>query len=257
MGTFSGGSNTTGSLNNFVGTSAGQANTTGFYNNFVGISAGQNNTTGTFNDFIGNGTGQANTTGHYNTMVGSNSGLANTTGRYNAFLGGAYSVQNTSSIYNVFVGMNAGYCNTTGSNNVLVGPNAGINADPAGNNNVYISHQEQSGDNGTIRLGDPSAQTSAYLAGVNGASTNSGVPVFIDSSGKLGTSGGAVNFSQVTGTLASLQIHRELDQPGDYFERFQHLRRKLYRQWVWTDRSKFGSSWPIVFKSATMQFKLV
>jgi hypothetical protein len=226
IGTFAGQANTTGFYNSFVGAAAGQANTTGSYNNFIGTFAGESNTTGTLNNFVGSGAGQANTTGQYNAMFGGNAGNSTTTGSYNIFFGGAAGVANTTGNYNTFIGMNAGYYNLSGGNNVYIGPFAGWNADPASSENVYIGTRGAAGESNAIRIGDPANQNSAYIAGVAGATTNFGSPVFVDATGKLGTLGGSgggvtsfngrngavlpgygdYNFSQITGTLQSTQI---------------------------------------------------
>jgi hypothetical protein len=206
IGRDAGQSNTTGTFNSFLGTTAGSSNTTGSYNFFLGGNAGYSNTTGAFNVFVGTGAGGQNTTGQSNTMFGNTSGQVNTTGSYNAFFGGSSGAANTTGSANIFFGPNAGYSNTTGSNNLYVGVNSGVNADPAANNNLYIGSQGAPGENGAIRIGDPTNQTAAYIAGINGATTTSGVPVFVDSKGKLGTGGGTVSFSQVTGILASPQF---------------------------------------------------
>jgi hypothetical protein len=206
IGREAGQTNTTGSFNSFFGSNAGSLNTTGSYNFFLGNNAGYSNTTGTYNVFIGPGSGGQNTSGQYNTMIGNNSGINSTTANYNTFIGGAAGVATTTGGANTFLGMNTGITNTTGSNNVYIGGGAGAKADPAAGNNIYVSTQGAAGESNTIRIGDPASQNAAYVAGVAGSSTNSGVPVFVDSTGKLGTGGGAVNFTQVTGTLASPQF---------------------------------------------------
>jgi hypothetical protein len=223
VGAFSGRSNTSGFGNAFVGSFAGNSNSTGISNSFFGDSSGYLTTTGNWNTFLGSYSGHANTTGDSNTFVGvqagtsnvsgsannffgTNSGYSNTTGNANTFFGSYAGYSSKNGFGNTFIGSNAGYPMANGSQNTFIGYNAGTAADPAGSNNIYFAHQGQTGDNGTIRIGDPASQTSAYVAGIAGQSTNSGVPVFIDSSGKLGTGGGAVNFSQVTGTLTSPQL---------------------------------------------------
>src|SRR5581483_1411954 len=54
----------------------------------------------------------------------------------------------------------------------------------------------------TMRLGLGKFTSNTYIAGINGASVSSGAPIFIDSSGKLGTSGGSIPASLITGTVA-------------------------------------------------------
>jgi hypothetical protein len=226
LGRESGQTNTTGSYNSFFGTNAGNSNTTGSYNFFLGANTGYSNTTGTYNVFIGPGSGLLNTTGQYNTLVGANAGINTTTGTYNAFVGGAAGSANTGGTANTFLGMNSGITNTTGSNNVYIGAAAGVLANPAAVQNVYIATQGVATETNTIRIGDPWNQTAAYIAGVAGSVTNLGVPVYVDSNGKLGTvgnfqssvtsfngRGGAVvsqfgdyNFSQIGGNLAFSQL---------------------------------------------------
>jgi hypothetical protein len=206
VGASAGLSNTTGVSNMFLGTGAGQSNLSGSYNTFIGTWSGVSNSTGHHNIFVGAGAGHSVTTAQYDTMFGTNSGLNTTTGEQNAFFGGGAGLANTSGSVNVFFGTGAGSNNTTGSNNVYIGSYAGYKADAMASNNIDIGTQGAAGENNTIRIGDPANQTSAFLAGVNGASTASGVPVFIDSTGKLGTAGGSVSFTQVTGTVTSPQL---------------------------------------------------
>ncbi|MEK7254467.1 MAG: tail fiber domain-containing protein, partial [Bacteroidota bacterium] len=66
----SGGSNTTGIRNTFVGANAGDSNTDGNNNAFFGYDSGGANSTGDNNAFIGNYAGNANTTGSNNTILG-------------------------------------------------------------------------------------------------------------------------------------------------------------------------------------------
>jgi hypothetical protein len=54
---------------------------------------------------------------------------------------------------------------------------------------VYIANQGPGSgtESNTIRIGDPSSQTGAYIAGIYGSSSSGGVAVYINSSGQLGT----------------------------------------------------------------------
>jgi hypothetical protein len=205
LGMQAGSYNTTGQYNTFVGTNSGNHNVGGNYNTFLGGATGFNNQGGTYNTFVGMQSGQANIGGQYNSFFGTNSGV-NSTADYNTFLGGATGFADTTGDSNTFVGMNAGGAVVTGSQNTYVGFNTGLNANPAGNNNVYLANQGQPTDNATLRIGDPASQSATYIAGINGAPTAGGTPVFIDATGKLGTMGGSVSFTQVTGTLTSPQL---------------------------------------------------
>ena len=250
IGRDAGQSNTTGMFNSFLGTTAGSSNTTGSYNFFLGGNAGYSNTTGAFNVFVGTGAGGQNTTGQSNTMFGNTAGAANTTGSYNAFFGGSSGVANTTGSANIFFGPNAGYNNTTGSNNVYVGVNSGLNADPAANNNLYVGSQGAPGESGTTRIGDPANQTGAYIAGINGAFTNGGVPVFIDSTGKLGTGGGAVSFTQVTGTLGSPQFTGTYSNSVTLSNTSNVIDGRFTGNGAGLTGVSSGLAWPIVLKSA-------
>jgi len=159
------------------------------------------------NLFLGGGAGTNNTpgSGQGNMFSGYNAGLQNTSGNDNTFSGASAGLANTTGSHNTFVGMSSGLPVVTGSNNTfwdstLVCPRDSLPV------MTFISLTGGAPDIGVIRIGDPGNQNSAYIAGITGSSTNSGMPVFVDSTGKLGTSGGAVSFSQVVGTLASAQF---------------------------------------------------
>ena len=176
----------TGSFNTFLGATAGQNNTTANYNTFIGYAAGKSNTTGTPVTFIGVNAGYHNTTGGQNFFLGVNAGYGNTTGNNNIFVGNQVGYSNTTGSRNTFIGSGSGGPNTTGTNNTFVGYAAGLSAGSTASNNLYVANQGNPSDNGVIRIGDPANQKSAYIAGVYGVPTT-GAPVFIDSTGKLGT----------------------------------------------------------------------
>jgi hypothetical protein len=142
-----------------------------------------------------------------NIFTGFNAGVGNTTGSNNTGFGEGALQSNTTGMANTAQGSGALQSNTTGSNNVAIGSNAGAN-NSTGSFDVYVGNQGPPGlnESNTIRIGDPANHTATYIAGINGASTNSGVPVFIDATGKLGTTGGTVNFTQVAGTLTNPQF---------------------------------------------------
>jgi hypothetical protein len=188
---------------------------------------------------MGNGSGRSNTTGGYLTFMGLQAGYANTTGSYNSF-----------------VGNYSGFNNTTGSNNTFVGFNAGLNAAPAANNNIYVSSLGGPSDNGTIRIGDPASQTAAYIAGVSGASTSSGVPVFVDSNGKLGTGGGSVSFSQITGTVASSQLTGMYTNPISLSNSSNVITGSFTGNGAGLTGVRSGLNWPVVPLSADYNIQI-
>jgi len=104
-------------------------------------------------------------------------------------------------IYNTAIGVNA-LGQSTGSNNIALGDSAGQNL-ATGDRNIYIGNFGVDGESGTIRLGtDPGGssfpQTATFIAGIYGQSVDaaSGVPVQIDSTGKLGTVLSSARFKQ-------------------------------------------------------------
>ena len=198
-------SNTTGSENTASGQGALYSNTTGGGNTATGALALNQNTTGSFNTATGQGAMLLSTTGNYNvaiglaalqydvgnnnTAVGYYGLLYNTGGGFNTAVGSSALLSNSTGNYNTACGGDALYGNTTGSNNIALGFQAGYNVGISENsNNIDIGNQGTSADNGVIRIGTPTIQTSAFIAGVYGNMTGlQGVPVVVDSNGNLGT----------------------------------------------------------------------
>ena len=58
-------------------------------------------------------------------------------------------------------------------------------------------------ESNTIRIGNSSVHTAAFVAGINGVDKTSGNPVFIDGNGQLGT-GSAAGVGFVPGSLLFL-----------------------------------------------------
>ncbi|MGC2110576.1 MAG: hypothetical protein WA655_13725 [Candidatus Korobacteraceae bacterium] len=110
-----------------------------------------------------------------------------------------------------------------------MGYSAGLN-NATGSNNIYLANFGASESN-TIRIG--SNQQAMFMAGVYGAATSGGQPVYVDSTGHLGTGGGPAggvtsfngrtgvvlpatgdySFSLLSGTLASSQLTGLFSQP--------------------------------------------
>jgi hypothetical protein len=220
--------NANSTLNNLmIGPSAGNNTLTGFGNQLIGDSAGLSLTTGNSDVFLGSNAGYATTTGNGDVYVGAASGQTGTTAAYNTFLGAESGIYTTSS-HNTFVGFNAGFYNTTGTGNLFLGDTAGA-YNTAGSNNVYLAHGGGGTESNTTRIG--SSQTAAFIAGVYGSSVSSGQPVYVDSTGHLGTGGGSsvlsfngrsgavapasgdYSFSQLSGALAPAQLTGTYDQP--------------------------------------------
>ena len=186
-------SNTTGNNNTATGMNALVANTTGSNNTAGGFLALRSNTTGDYNTANGFYALLTNTSGMGNTAYGSLALYQNTTGIYNLANGFQALYQNTTGIYNVGLGLYALGSNTTGNNNIGIGVSAGANVSN-GNNNIFLGSNGVNGDNSVMRLGG--TQTSTYIAGVKGSSINglNALPVYIDSTGKLGTLSSSLRF---------------------------------------------------------------
>jgi uncharacterized coiled-coil protein SlyX len=176
--------NRSGSYNTASGYQALQSNTTADYNAAFGSFALSSNTTGHHNTALGNESLESNVTGSDNTAVGTDVLESNTSGANNVATGAAALFDNTIGNNNTAAGMGALRHNTTGSGNIAIGYYAGLNL-TTGKNNIDIGNGGSPGENGVIRIGNASAQTSVYVAGVN-SSHVTGAPVYVTSSGQLG-----------------------------------------------------------------------
>ena len=167
--------------------------------------------------FVGLSAGNANTTGGYNTFAGDQAGYRNTTGSYNTFYGVSAGYENTTTNYNTFYGWWAGYNNRTGSSNTYAGYEAGVNTYDGsyntfygaysgnhlsvGSNNIYIANFGANYESNTIRIGGDEGvlhgpQTATYIVGIYGSTSSSGIPVYINSDGKLGTLTSSLRFKE-------------------------------------------------------------
>jgi hypothetical protein len=143
------------------------------------LSALSNNLSGSDNTAIGVGALSFNQTGSSNLALGTDALNANFTGSYNTAIGAG------------------ALPNATGNSNIALGYNAAT-AVFGGSNNIHIGAPGTFGDNATIRIGDPAAQTRSFLAGVRGTTTgiSNAIPVVIDSLGQLGTISSSRRFKE-------------------------------------------------------------
>jgi hypothetical protein len=165
-------------------------------NLFVGIGTAVNNTTGNYNVFVGFSAGYSNTTGSGNTFSGTEAGAINNDSSYNTFTGTEAGGYHSSGDFNTFVGFQAGVYHASGTSNVYIGSGAGQN-NTGGNSNIYIANsgcQNPCQESGTMRLG--SGQTKTYISGIYGSTSSSGIPVYINSNGQLGTQTSSVRFKE-------------------------------------------------------------
>ncbi|MGD0417524.1 MAG: tail fiber domain-containing protein [Terriglobales bacterium] len=192
---------TTGQGDSCFGYQAGYSTTAGGYgvsythnaDTFFGYQAGYSNTTAGSNAFFGTWAGYS-TTGNNNTFLGNQAGESDTTGDGNTFTGTFAGQYNTTGSENSFYGYQAGGHNT-GNSNIFIGWEAGTNS-TSGSSDIYIGNEGPSTgtESETTRIG--SGQTAAYIAGIYGSVLSSGIPVFIDSSGQLGTQPSSLRFKE-------------------------------------------------------------
>ena len=171
------GSNTTGSDNTANGFGALLLNTTGPNNTAVGFEVLFANTTGFENAGIGSRALFANTTGFHNTAGGFFALSRNTTGNHNTANGDEGLGSNTTGSFNTTDGAHSLENNTTGSSNTALGFGAGDNVTTA--SNVICIGSAVVGAN---------VSNSCYIGSIFGQTSPGGAAVFINSSGKLGTS---------------------------------------------------------------------
>src|SRR4029077_8509150 len=126
----------------------------------------------------------ANVSGSYNTAVGTYA-LVNATGDDNNAQGYSALFNTTTGSVNTAQGFQALFSNTTGTHNIGIGYQAGYYP-TTGSYNIYIGNSGAAPDSGVIRIGDPNAQSAAYLAGVSHTNISGGTAVVVNASGQLG-----------------------------------------------------------------------
>ena len=181
-----GGGNSEGSQNTATGAGALLSNSTGFDNTANGAFALFSNTTGVQNTAIGRQALNNNTTGRENTADGANALHQNETGDDNTANGASALFNNTTGIHNTAIGYFASINQTTGGNNVALGFNAGL-LQTTGSDNVYI---------GANMFGVAGESNACYIKSIFSHTTASGVPVFINSNNKLGTTTSSKRFKE-------------------------------------------------------------
>jgi hypothetical protein len=189
--------NTFGMGNTANGANALFSNTTGNFNTANGMQALASNITGTGNTATGSHAIATNTTGTGNTANGSNALFSNTTGDSNTANGNNALFNNTIGLSNTAIGFQALSSNVKGNNNIAVGSNAGFYI--TGDYNIDIGNvgkPAHGGESYTIRIGDPSINTDAYIAGIYAANSAGGLQVYVNSDGKLGTNLSSARFKQ-------------------------------------------------------------
>jgi hypothetical protein len=173
----------------------GGSNAIFFYNGgtYIGLDAGNSTVAGIDNIAIGDDV-MALVTGSTNVGVGVDSFSSIVGGNSNTGIG-------TFSLSGL----------TTGSHNVCVGFNSGALYESSETSNICIGTLGVTGDNTTIRVGDPATHTLAYIAGAYGVTpTNSPQIATIGSDGQLGSQAlpaTSFTWTDVTGTTQAMAIN--------------------------------------------------
>ncbi len=177
-------SNTTGLLNAAFGNQALYANTTGSANAAFGYGALGGNTTAVNNSAFGYQALIANATGSANSAFGYAALLANTTGGGNSAFG-YLALSASTGNWNSAFGYRALIGLTTGMGNTAIGTFAG-NLLTSGSDNIYLNNSGAPSESNTMRLGGGDI-SNTYIAGVYSNTSALGLAVFVNPSGKLGT----------------------------------------------------------------------
>lgn len=148
---------------------------------------------GTNNTFLGNQAGSLSlTTGSAtdNTGIGLDALNVITTGAFNTAVGSGSLDQLTTGSRNVGFGETTLTNLVTGSDNIAIGRGAGSQYTSSESSNIVIGNTGTTSDSSHIRIG--TSQTSTSIAGIyNQAVGGTNAIVYIDSTGKLGTTGGS------------------------------------------------------------------
>jgi hypothetical protein len=178
--------NTTGSENTANGYASLNFNTTGHSNTASGSYALNANTVGISNTADGGYALTANTSGSQNDANGRSALFSNTAGSQNTACGFYSLYFNTTGSHNTAAGTRALNYNSTGENNTALGYEAGYNL-TTGSHDIEIGNPGLKDDTATLRLGSQDEQKQAFIAGIFGATTTGGVPVYVLPTGQLGT----------------------------------------------------------------------
>jgi hypothetical protein len=132
--------------------------------------------------------------GSDNTAIGASALGLNGLGNNNTAVGDGALFFNNNGNSNTCIGTNALTNNMSGSTNIAVGFSAGTNLS-TGSNNIYIgSPVGSAGESNRIRIGTIGTQKNAFIAGIFGVTVAAGVPVIVDSNGRLGTTTSSKRF---------------------------------------------------------------
>jgi Chaperone of endosialidase len=185
--------------NTFLGVGAGNFTMTGEDNTGIGYQAVNFNNAGAGNTGVGSYALEGNFSGNANTAVGHIAMRFNETGSSNTAIGYSALAFNTAGGQNTGIGYEA-LLSVSGSTNTAIGYRAGANL-TTGSNNICIGNAGVVGESNTLRIGS-GTQSATFVAGISGQTSPGGVPVGVNSSGKLGT------------TVSSRRFKRDIREIG-------------------------------------------
>jgi Chaperone of endosialidase len=188
--------------------------TSGENNTALGFQALYNVTTTFENTAVGSEALLSNTVGTRNVAVGSQAQISLTNGDSNIAVGGGSLTHNESGNFNTALGRRALF-RILDDQNTGLGFFAGSN-NQGGTNNIYIGNVGPvpiGTESNTIRLGTQTAtiatvgnppveshlmpaHTATFIAGIFGKTSSGGIPVYINSNGKLGTTTSSKRFKE-------------------------------------------------------------
>lgn len=164
-------------------------------NNNVGFGYGvlSSLTFGRRNNAFGNQALQKITTGVSNDAFGRVALIETTTGGGNAAFGEAALQYNQTGSENVAIGRTALYF-SQGDRNIALGVGAGQYL-TTGSWNIYVGSPGANDESRTLRIGDPSSLTRAFIAGISGVNVI-GAQVYVGADGQLGTLGSSARYKE-------------------------------------------------------------
>ena len=119
-------------------------------------------------------------------VLNTTDGTGNVSYGLGAFISGTGASSN-----NTIVGSLAGGNITSGANNVIIGTAAAVAYTGTESNNIVIgslnSQGGYTGENATIRLGEPTRQSRCFIAGIDGVNVGATAQVVTEVSGQLGS----------------------------------------------------------------------
>jgi len=177
--------NTEGDDNTAIGVGALRTNTLGDENTATGVQALSSNTNGIVNTATGSRSLASNTDGTSNTATGVDALRDTTTGGGNSAHGYQALLHNDTGDYNTAIGLFALGGLTTGFSNTGLGRSAGTSVTTA-------DHVICIGDN----VSGANVSNSCYIGSIFGQTSSGGAAVFINNSGKLGTTTSSRRFKE-------------------------------------------------------------